>query len=197
MVKVILHGKLGKVFKPKWDLDVKTPREALRALEANTSGEFTRYLISTMKDKNIGYKFVVDGYKIIDQADLTLMNKPLDGTNTIEVIPVIGGSGLTVILIQIAISVVLSIVSALLAPSPKVNLGTGGSGESARKESFLFSGKDATAKQGNPVPIGYGRMMVPPQTISVEYVYNNILAGAGGTTVEFSIFGAEFKLNQP
>ncbi len=194
MAKIILRGKLGKVFKSEWILDVKTPKEAFRALEVNTNGKFSKY-IKESQGNNLGYKLVIDGYKIIDEADICLFNKILDNNSTIEMIPVVGGSGTegfwVQLLIQLLIAVAVTVASMLLAPSPKTKNGS----NDAKKESFLFTGQGSTTKQGYPVPVGYGRMMVPPKLISVEYVYNNALKGAGGNILpgsSYEDYGADF-----
>jgi len=183
MAKIILQGKLGQEFKKEWNLSVKTPQEAVRALEANTQGKFSEYLQKTALEKNVGYKFVVDKYEIVDQADTVLFNKILDDNSIIEIIPTVGGRAIiTYIIVQVVISVISSVISALLAPSPEVNLGSGDGGEGPRKESFLFNGREGAAKQGNPIPVGYGRMLVPSIPISLDYIYKNALEGSGGSS---------------
>ena len=50
-MKIYLHGKIGKKFGKEWDLNVTSPNEALRAIDANT-GNFFKYLASK-QDENI------------------------------------------------------------------------------------------------------------------------------------------------
>ena len=53
-MKIYLHGKIGKKFGKEWDLNVTSPNEALRAIDANT-GNFFKYLASK-QDENIFFK---------------------------------------------------------------------------------------------------------------------------------------------
>lgn len=88
-MKIRLHGFLGKKFGENWSLDVSTPAEAFKALDANTENFWT-YL--QKKD--------LEGVKYIALAD----NKPLRISQEIElsikdkkvlnIVPIIKGAGI-------------------------------------------------------------------------------------------------------
>jgi len=65
---------------------------------------------------------------------------------------------------MIGASMVLTGVAQMISPQPELGLNTGK--ESARLESFTFSGIVNTSKQGLPVPIAYGRAFVGSAVIS-------------------------------
>jgi predicted phage tail protein len=60
---------------------------------------------------------------------------------------------------------ILGGVAGMISPQPTMGNLTSGR-ESARLESFSFSGIVNTSKQGMPVPIAYGRLFVGSAVIS-------------------------------
>jgi len=176
MNRIFLKGRLGQEFGKVWELDIKTPKEALVAINANTDGRFLRYLDDTFRNKNISYAFQVGNLTIKDKEDVALMTGPC-GKEDIIIRPVIGGAaGTTAVIIQIVVAVVLAAVSVALAPSPQID--TGSNNDNVRKDSYLFSGGPQPARQGKPVPLGYGTMIIYPIPISVQFEYNTANLGA-------------------
>lgn len=57
-MKIYLHGKVGKKFGQKWDLNIKSPAEALRAIDANKPG-FFKYLASE-ECKDLKWRIFID-----------------------------------------------------------------------------------------------------------------------------------------
>lgn len=51
-------------------------------------------------------------------------------------------------------------------------------GNSEQKRSYLYEGAVGTARQGGPVPVGYGTLHVGPHTISVEVVTETSVVNA-------------------
>lgn len=129
---------------------------------------------------------------------------PLSNLKTIDIIPVIQGADsglLTTILggLLVVIGVVLLIIpgfnmlgfaaimigagllaagiTALLSKPPVFedfrDIGGG------KKASYLFNGPENTTREGGPVPVGYGRLLVGSQVIAASYVIKD----AGGTTI--------------
>ena len=186
MAKVLLYGKLGDTFQKEWCLSVATPKEAIKAIDVNTGGNFSNYLHTSVRMQKIGYDFIVDGQKIKSKEDMVLLNHKLTEESVIKVIPIVGGSGtITVQIILTVVSIALQVASMLMAPSPQLSYGNSDS-ESARKDSYLFSGQNSTARQGQVVPVGYGRMMIPPMALSLLYIYRQtsgtIQPSTGGDT---------------
>jgi len=170
MAKIILKGRLGKTFGEEWDMKISTIQESVRALDCNTDNAFSQYLLNIDKNLGVSYELLLNGQRI-ESVEESKMK--VDENSVITFIPVLIGSIDPVsIIVQIVIAVVLAVISALLAPSPPVNLGSDSA--DARKESYLFNGTPTPAKQGMPVPLGYGIMKVFPIPASVVYQYENL-----------------------
>lgn len=178
---VRLYGKLGTKFGRIHRLAVSTAAEAIRALCAIKPG-FERELM-TSRDRGIAYAVFL-GKKNLKQEQLIEDAEERD----IRIAPILQGAGLEGIF-QVIFGIVLIIVSIycpplaaiatelmqmgafmivggivqMLAPQPK--------GLSARNSpnngaSYTFNGPVNTTAQGEPVPLGYGRMIVGSAVIS-------------------------------
>lgn len=172
MVNVQIHGKLGKELGRDWKLHAKTPNEALRAININTDGKLKDRLVNSKSNETI-YKFAIDDNVIDSKDKLGLLDGPISQNKILHVWPVVGGSGVDPVSIgiYIAISVVTTAISMILAPSPEID--TGKSSDDVRKDSYLFSGRPTPAKQGMPIPLGYGEMIVYPILVNARYVYDH------------------------
>lgn len=199
MRTVKLHGELGKRFGETWSLDVGSPAEAARAIEANRPG-FISYLVES-GDSGIAYQILVGGTALDKDEQV---QQPFGAQETLEFVPVPAGSksswlgiaigvllmfvapylsttvlitGTTISVSSIAFSVGLSLalggVAQMLAGTPKNELSQGTAAES--RNSFYFSGPVNTSEQGLPVPIGYGELIVGSHRLSVGLTSKDIL----------------------
>lgn len=190
MKTVILNGKLGKLFGRKHLLDVKTAAEAVRALVANFPA-IEKYLI---EHSAVGYRVKLHDAPLMDAAEL---HHPVGGS-TITITPVVAGAkglfgqillgvaliavsfipGLNVavwagaaatyssIAFGVGVSLILGGIAQMIAPMPK----TGQPKERPENQpSYGFNGPVNTSAQGQPVPIGYGRLMVGGAIISAGF----------------------------
>jgi len=199
MREVVLHGELAKRYGKNHLLDVKSPAEAIRALNANFR-DFEKYMVDSEK-RGIGYNVWSNGHNI-GESELKFT-----GSGRIYISPVVMGSKkggvLQIILgaVLIVVGVVLDAFSygtagnqlivaggamliggiiQLLTPLPQTN---GGS-----DQAFGFNGAINTTAQGNPVPVGYGRLIVGSVVISAEITISPVAVnyvpptngGAGG-----------------
>lgn len=186
---VILRGELGRRYGARHEFNIKTPGEAIRALCANFPG-FEQYVVQS-SDAGVGYKVLVAGQQLPDSDQL---QEPLGRKKTITIVPVIGGakdgiggvllgaaligssfflptapliSGLSMSFSSIAFNLGLSMaiggVTSMLAGAPKA---TAPSERPENKPSYYFNGPVNTVAQGQPVPVGYGRMIVGGAIIS-------------------------------
>lgn len=189
MATVLLLGELGRHFGRKHALDVRSPAEAVRALCANFR-EFERFLVES-RERHIGYRVVV-GKDDIGEGEL---HNP-SGQQRIAIVPVVAGAGgkfgqiiLGVALIaasfylpttalftlgsfapsiaslsfSIGLSLTLGGVAQMLAPQPA---GTDPSERPENQPSYAFNGAINTTAQGQPVPVGYGKLVVGSAVIS-------------------------------
>lgn len=110
MVRVVLHGEIGQFVGTKeWSLSVKTPREALRAIEANTKKLF-KYLNEENNMSSL-YRVVINGD---DMQSYHQLASPIGKLRSLEIMPILGGGssgGLLTIIGAALLVVALSIVT--------------------------------------------------------------------------------------
>jgi predicted phage tail protein len=166
---------------------VASAAEAVRALSANFP-TFERELVSS-GERGVGYKVLVGR----DELNLERLHEP-SGQQRITIAPVIsgaGGNGLGQIILGAALiavawwnpmgwaaagsflsqatlysvgtSMILGGVAQMIAPTPK---STDPSERPENKPSYAFNGAVNTTAQGQPVPVGYGRLIVGSAVIS-------------------------------
>lgn len=103
LTKIFLHGKLGKTYGKEWNLAVKSPAEAIRAIDINVGGALKRQLISEGKTKF--YKICLGNKNnYLEKEEIANPSGNVD----IHIIPAIKGknSGVGKILAAIALVVV-------------------------------------------------------------------------------------------
>ncbi len=187
MATIILLGELGRQFGRRHKMVVSSAAEAVRALSANFP-TFERELVSS-GERGVGYKVLVGR----DELNLERLHEP-SGQQRITIAPVIsgaGGNGLGQIILGAALiavawwnpmgwaaagsflsqatlysvgtSMILGGVAQMIAPTPKL---TDPSERPENKPSYAFNGAVNTTAQGQPVPVGYGRLIVGSAVIS-------------------------------
>jgi predicted phage tail protein len=192
MKTVQLLGELGKKFGKSFQLDVKNPAEAVRALCTNFPA-FKQHLIESEK-KSIAYKVLV-GKEAQTANDL---HNPA-GKQSIKFVPILqgaGGGGLQVIigavliaasyaapfvgagaaspyLMSAGVAMVIGGVVQMLTPIPNLNSDVSNNSPD-NKPSYAFNGAVNTSAQGYPVSIGYGRMIVGSAVISAGIVSEDL-----------------------
>lgn len=192
LTKVKLHGYLGEQFGEDWELSIQSVAESIRAIDANSNGNFYKALAKNDKS-GIKYKVIINGKKfehetyektgnLDDLRDSELViNKRIE---TIDIVPCIEGAfwglilgGLSLIglgnyfdssmIMMIGLGLVLQGASNLMATPPKFE-------EFAeiqqinKRQSYLFSGPLNTVSEGGPVPLGYGRLIIGSQLIGQD-----------------------------
>ena len=184
MIKVKLYGKLRKfVGQKEFDLDIKSPKEAFSFLIHNFDG-----LKQHMKEQE--YCVMAGDIRITEDL-LDLQTK-----NEIKIIPVVHGEfffilagigalagsaaiGATIFgsaILATVVSTTLSVVGVsllsqgiteLLTPTPTALTASGmDSQDPAALASFNFTGLTNVSKQGVPIPIVYGEVMVGSVIVS-------------------------------
>jgi len=178
---------MGRRFGRLHEFEISSPAEALRALRANHGRPFAQYLFEM---REAPFRIYI-GDEI---ADLQRMTMPV-GPEPIRIVPVIQGgkdafwgilagalliifagpigqalggqliaaSTITTIAAGIGWSLVLGGVAQLLFKPPELQ----NSDRTENQPSFAFNGAVNTVAQGNPVPVGYGRLIVGSQVISL------------------------------
>ncbi|MDP1619716.1 tail assembly protein [Sulfuriferula sp.] len=174
MLKTVrLYGHLARQFGREFKFHVASPAEAVAALKATVPG-FEAYMIAHSAP---GYHLFT-GRQNIGQQQLAHPTGDI-----IRIVPAIAGAKqgvlqtvLGVVLLAIAyifpvtapylgpagISLILGGISQMLFAPHKSD----GNAKPNNLPSYAFNGAVNTAQQGNPVAIGYGRMVVGSQVIA-------------------------------
>lgn len=153
MKTIFLHGKLGELYGEKWELEVDSPSEAAKAINANKPG-FLDYLCKKYQE-GLEYKLKIGDSYIEENIDFKYPQE------SYHIMPVArGGSFLANpwfwALLFVSAAVTYVMYSKMKPPRPE---------DPTQKSSFLFQGATNTTAQGNFVPIGYGRLKVGSQVI--------------------------------
>lgn len=187
--RVVLLGVLGEKFGREWELAIRTPIEAIRAIGCQVPG-FTEFLIQS-GEAGIEYQVVADDPIGCDEESIGF---PFAAAE-IKIVPVLQGSGGTARLIAgvvliaasffipgggilgisagtvllMGASLALSGVSQLLTRTPETPE------ESDRLSSSVIDAAQRTTDQGRPVPRLYGRrrlqgMIVLSSGVDVEKI---------------------------
>jgi predicted phage tail protein len=175
-----LYGHLGRQFGKQHQFDISTPTEALRALKVNFP-DFEKAL----RDHKAGYHVFVG----FDDIDTSQLSNPFGG-EVVRIVPAVVGSGAEIgtfiwdaiayavdaytssALVAFAVNMIaFATASSLLSSSPKAGAS---SSQPSNLASYSFNGAVNTAAQGNPVPVGYGMLLVGSQVISAGLAVDQI-----------------------
>ena len=189
MRKVILYGRLGKMFGRVHHLAVESVAEAVRALDANFPGMagFSAHL----------RKYSAPGYTVrVDDVYQSKDELHMQSDGAIRIAPVTRGSGKNGGVLQVILGIILVVVAwynpagwTMLGVSIKAGsvmmLGAsmilGGVMQMINKPpgfdmqerpeakaSYSYDGVVNTSHQANPVPVCYGRVRVGSQVVSAS-----------------------------
>ena len=198
-----LRKRLGQC---RFEFDVATPAQAIKALCVNFSG-LDKWLIDSEKD-GVGYRVAVSKEKVTEENVAPLL-LPFSDREVFSITPVVAGAGRGTGLIlggaaliglaivtggtsiaftatgfglatgvtataalgfsiaagNIGVALLLTGVAQALSPQPQLTDLENGK-EAARLQAFTISNVVNTSRQGLPVPIAYGRVVVGSAVIS-------------------------------
>ena len=160
MTKINLHGILKYEFGEIIPLNINRPKEVIDAIDSVKKNFRAR--IYELARENIHFNIIADGESIknINQLEMKKNFKQID------IVPVIAG-GWVMIVVQIALLVISMAIQLMMRPKPPKAQQLS-SEISGNKQSFLFSSKGNLTQQGNPVPVGYGRLRVGSSIIQTS-----------------------------
>ena len=207
MTKVYVNGILGKIFGQFFQFKINNGFSALKAIDANREGFLKK--IKDLSLDGISYQLIIDDelvcYKnsLIEKKNIkTIYIIPIVigfGEAIASAIPALvsttASSGLTIMgqVVAFAINTAISIgiqlgVAALTAssnnqgatPQPQVGVGGASALIEARGKSFVFASVENVASQGDPIPVGYGRVkcgskVIHGSTKSYPTSVNNVI----------------------
>jgi len=178
MTDVFIHGKLGREFGKYFKFSLSKPRDAIAAIDANHDG-FKKRMVE-LAQGGAQYSIIAHDQVISTVEDFVAKRN----IKQIHIMPVVFGSGVAAlavgvialgasvaatsagfaivgsILLSVALSAISFGIQSLLAKPPEANNASASASTSATSKSFLFTNKENITQQGNPVPLGYGRLRI-------------------------------------
>lgn len=190
MTKINLHGILKYEFGEILPLNIARTRETIDAIDSVKKNFKSR--IYELARENIHFNIIADGESIKDLNQLEMKKN----FKQIDIVPVIAGGIelVTMILINIAIMLVSMAIQYAMRPKPPKppEAQQLQSEISGQKSSFIFSNRANLTQQGQPVPVGYGRLRVGTSTIQTTVKsfpqteqIGSVLAGDAGEVTAF------------
>ncbi len=171
---VHLHGRLGKKFGKRFELDVNSATEAARALAFQLPG-FAEYLRHRQYCVSVGQGTVLDSESI---------NMQLGQQRDIHITPAGAMAGIETILL--AGVLLFSAVAAISVMSMPKAPAASGREEATKTASFIFDGAQNVTEQGHVVPLIYGRWRV-----------GSVVASSGITTTDVNQAGVSANPSNP
>ncbi len=200
MTEVFLEGRLGQVLGRRFSFKTKTLKETLNAIEANTNRLRSYFLNS----KKRAFAIFVDDKEVAVDSHLicNVRNKK------VRIIPILFGAvaatsaaiAAAIFTSATAIKVATFVIGAVLAAALSFGISLliskmmePDDPDIVSTTSFIFGQAENVAKQGLPVPVGYGRFIVGSRTVSVNSfavdrytfdteLYNTLTADFGDVT---------------
>ncbi len=191
--KVKLYGELAEKYGKDWLLDINSPSEAVRALCANNPS--FKDFVGSSQDRGVGYKVMVGKTYIEKHEEVynpsgkqeikiipVILGAKKEGIGAIiigialiamgvtpsvstKLAAAFGGgttgaaiaSAVTGAMVSVGVSLTMGGIAQLLAPTPE---------EVKEGDNYSFNGAANTVRQGVPVPICYGQLMIGGAVIS-------------------------------
>ena len=204
---IYLNGKMGELFGEVWKLNAATVAECMHGIDCQREGRLKQYLLDCTEK---GIMFTVQrGEEFLDydnlQMNLTeddLIITPVPAGSANKLLKVIAGFALMVLgawmvmqggILMLAAGMAVGMVGSALLNSgmaeymaPKKGMEQG--------DAFLFDGPVNNTKQGIPVPLAYGQLMIGGTPIAFGFTDRETTASSGftfksGTSVAYATDG--------
>jgi len=207
---IYLKGKMGKLFGEHWKLNASTVREAMNGIDVQREGKLKQYLIDCTEK---GIEFTVQRGEDFLEYDNLQMEL---GNDDIIITPLPVGAGKTAGRIKAIIGVALIVIGiismmsgnplgkdmaaigwylvaagSLLASIGIVEMLTPDT-PSNSSDGYLFNGPENSVKQGIPVPLCYGELIVGGAPINFGFTDRraDYASGFSRVTVSESGYGS-------
>ena len=195
---IYLHGKMGELFGEVWNLNAATVAECMNGIDCQREGKLKQYLLDCTEK---GIMFTVQKGKEFLDYDNLQMNL---GENDLIITPVPAGSAnkLLKVIVGFALMVLgAALVMGTIGPGGLAGLAGGIAAGMAgsmllnsgmaeymapkkpgeQNDAFLFDGPVNTVKEGLPVPLAYGQVLVGGATISFGFTDREVSSASGFT----------------
>lgn len=196
---IYLNGKMGELFGKVWKLNAATVAECMHGIDCQREGKLKKYLLDCTEK---GIQFTVQrGEEFLDYDNLQ-MNLAEDD---LIITPVPAGSANK--FLKLVLGFALLVTGAWIAMGGIASLGLAASAAAAtavgligsallnsalseymapkkgmeRGDAFLFDGPVNNAKEGIPVPLAYGQLIVGGTPISFGFTNRERTSSSGFT----------------
>lgn len=177
MKNIKLFGNIADDYKAEWLLNVQTPSEALRAINANRpgflaecdAGNYVVLLVDESDADNV--KQVTDKNGLGAWGDEVLYVVPKMSGDVAAIalaaVAAVGATGIAAtivyavvyVIVYVAIAIAVQQIASLISGTPD-GFGANDTEAVENKASYLFNGVVNTAKQGRRLPVLYGGPML-------------------------------------
>ena len=162
MVEVYLHGIFEERFQEKYNFELNSVKDVLKAIDA-VEGNFMTFLARNFDQME--FSILVDG-KVLSLEDANKKD-----IKRIDIIPAIKG-GFFWFIVGLIVSIGISVIMA--ANSVQAPTMDNASTQSAKTSSYSFRGETNVESQGKPVPVAYGRLRVGSNVIGNQTWNRNL-----------------------
>jgi predicted phage tail protein len=162
MVEVYLHGIFEEKFRSKYNFELDSIADVLKAIDAVESNFMT--FLARNHDQ-MEFSILVDG-KVLSLEDANKKDM-----KRIDILPAVKG-GLFWFIVGLIVSIGISVIMA--ANSVQAPTMDNASTQSAKTSSYSFRGETNVESQGKPVPLGYGRLRVGSNVIGNQTWNRNL-----------------------
>ena len=162
MVEVYLHGIFEEKFRSKYNFELESIADVLKAIDAVESN-FMSFL--ARNHDQMEFSILVDG-KVLSLEDANRKDM-----KRIDILPATKG-GLFWFIVGLVVSIGISVIMA--ANSVQAPTMDNASTQSAKTSSYSFRGETNVESQGKPVPLGYGRLRVGSNVIGNQTWNRNL-----------------------
>lgn len=193
---IYLKGKMGKLFGEHWKLNAATVQEAMHGIDVQRNNKLTKYLIECT-EKGIMFH-VQKGKELLDYTNLSTTL----GEEDLIITPIPAGAGKFADRLKVIIGVALIIASIFFPPTAgilgmtvlqtqAVMLFVGSAlamrgimglmtpkKPSEAGDSYYFDGPVNNVKQGVPVPLLYGRLIVGGSPMNFAFLEGDMSVGS-------------------
>ena len=165
--KITLHGKLAKKFGKSFEFyNIRNLKNTVSAINT-INPKFKSYLVK-QSQKGINYQIIVDG-EIVQNVNNFTDLKP---ESSVHFVPCILGADPISIIITLVFNLIMAGIQYLLYPSE--NLDDRRIEASIKGQSYMFSTPENLARQGQALPLGYGRLRIGSQIVSSHIINRNL-----------------------
>lgn len=157
--KITLHGKLAKKFGKSFEFhNIHNLKNAVSAINS-INPEFKSYLIKQSQE-GINYQIIIDK-EIVQNVNNFTNIKP---ESNIQFVPCILGADPVTIITALIVNLIIAGINYLMFPSEALD--DKRIEASIKGESYMFSSPENLARQGQALPLGYGRLRIGSQIVS-------------------------------